>query len=233
MPTGILADLATILIGSLIGINFKSSIPHKLIDPLVKIFGISAVAIGIIAFVKIKSLPAVILSLILGLIIGELLDLDAKIKNLLLNVLQKFNFTHIQDYDEYLNFYAIVALTFCASGTNIFGAFSEGLNGDTTILISKAVMDIWASAIFASRLGSPILFILLPQSVIMLSLFFMSKIIAVFINSAMLADFIAIGGLLTIILGFSIIEVNIAKVINLLPCLIIVFPVSYIFSILF
>lgn len=93
-------------------------------------------------------------------------------------------------------------------------------------------MDILASLIFASRLGKPILFILLPQSCIMLSLFCISNFLTAFITANMIADFIAIGGLLTIILGMSILELITLKLVNLLPALILIFPVSHFFSLL-
>ena len=72
---------------------------------------------------------------------------------------------------------------------NIFGAFNEGLSGDTTILFSKAVIDIFASIIFATRLGYPMLLITIPQFIIMGGLFFCSQFLMVFISNTMILDF--------------------------------------------
>lgn len=231
MPIGIVSDLLSILIGSIIGINFKHLMPEEIKVSLIKIFGICALTIGIVSLTKINSLPAVIFALIFGYLIGESLNCDTKLKAFILSVIKKFKFNDISDHEQYIEFYIIVTITFCASGTN-FGAFNEGINGDSSILISKAVMDILASLIFASRLGKPILFILLPQSCIMLSLFCISNFLTAFITANMIADFIAIGGLLTIILGMSILELITLKLVNLLPALIIIFPVSHFFSLL-
>lgn len=232
MPIGIVSDLLSILIGSIIGINFKHLMPERIKVSLIKIFGICALTIGIVSLMKINSLPAVIFALIFGYLLGESLNCDTKLKAFILSVIKKFKFNDIGDHEQYIEFYIIVTITFCASGTNIFGAFNEGISGDSSILISKAVMDILASLIFASRLGKPILFILLPQSCIMLSLFCISNFLTAFITANMIADFIAIGGLLTIILGMSILELITLKLVNLLPALIIIFPVSHFFSLL-
>lgn len=132
-----------------------------------------------------------------------------------------------------MNFYIIVAVTFCASGTNIFGSLNEGMTGDMTVLISKAVMDIFASVIFATTLGYAINLIVIPQCLILSTLFYLSKLIMPIISQTMLSDFIAVGGILTFVLGLSILKIIKINVANLLPALILVFPASYIFGLLF
>lgn len=61
MPIGIVSDLLSILIGSIIGINFKHLMPERIKVSLIKIFGICALTIGIVSLMKINSLPAVFL----------------------------------------------------------------------------------------------------------------------------------------------------------------------------
>ena len=116
-----------------------------------------AIAIGMVSLIKLSSLPAVILSLILGTLIGELLRFDDKIKGIFGKAISRMHFQVEGDRREYMNFYVTVAAVFCASGTNIFGAFSEGMTGDFTVLLSKASMDIFASLIFAAVLGAAML----------------------------------------------------------------------------
>lgn len=202
MPYGVLTDIFCIILGGIIGPNLNIKITYKYREPLIKIFGISALAIGIISFIKVNCLPCVILALILGFILGEFFDLDTKLKNLLAKIIYKLNFKHKFKNEEeknlYMDFYLLVAATFCASGTNIFGAFNEGLSGDTTILFSKAVIDIFASIIFSTRLGYPMLLITIPQFIIMGGLFFCSQFLMVFISNTMILDFISIGGLVFI-----------------------------------
>lgn len=237
MPYGVLADIFCIILGGIIGPNLNIKITYKYREPLIKIFGISALAVGIVSFIKVNCLPCVILALILGFILGEFFDLDTKLKSLLAKIIYKLNFKHKFKNEEeknlYMDFYLLVAATFCASGTNIFGAFNKGLSGDTTILFSKAVIDIFASIIFATRLGYPMLLITIPQFIIMGGLFFCSQFLMVFISNTMILDFISIGGLLTIILSLNMIGISIVSIVNILPALVIIFPISYLFSFIF
>lgn len=230
MPKGIIIDCLCIIIGGVIGSKFKENIPHKIKEPLTIIFGICAITIGIMSFIKLHSLPAIIFSLITGTVIGELCDLDTRVKKIFSSIIKKLNFKTDEDEEKYMNFYMIVAITFCASGTNIFGALNEGMTGDMTILLSKASMDIFASVIFASTLGYAINLIVIPQFIIMTLLFYFARIIMPVITPYMMLDFIAVGGLLTFILGLNIAKIKDIKAINLLPALFLVFPISYFFE---
>lgn len=104
-----------------------------------------------------------ILAFILGGLIGEAVNLDDKIKSLFQRILERLRFQIHGDKEVYMRFYLIVTVTFCASGTNIFGAINEGISGDFTILLSKAVMDIFAATLFATTLGRAMNLIVLPQ----------------------------------------------------------------------
>lgn len=91
MPIGIVSDLLSILIGSIIGINFKHLMPEGIKVSLIKIFGICALTIGIVSLMKINSLPAVIFALIFGYLIGESLNCDTKLKAFILSVIKNLN----------------------------------------------------------------------------------------------------------------------------------------------
>ena len=218
-PLGVIIDCLCVFIGTNIGCFMQNRLPEKLKHSLHDVFGVAAIAIGITSLIKLSSLPAVILSLILGMIVGELLDAEKHIKSFFSKILLKFKFSVPNDEDEYLQFYLIVAITFCASGTNIFGAIDEGITGDFTILLSKATMDIFASVIFASTLGKAMNLIIIPQF-----------LITPFITANMFNDFIAVGGLMTFILGLNIAKIKSISAVNLLPALLIVWPASYAFS---
>ena len=57
MPYGVLADIFCIILGGIIGPNLNIKITYKYREPLIKIFGISALAIGIVSFIDILPMP--------------------------------------------------------------------------------------------------------------------------------------------------------------------------------
>lgn len=232
IPTGVIIDCGCVLAGGILGSLLKERVPCRIKQPMNVVFGMAAIAIGIVSIIKLHSLPAVILALILGALIGEIVNLDDKVKSSFQRVLEKLHFKITGDKNEYMQFYLIVAVTFCASGTNIFGAISEGISGDFTILLSKAVMDIFAATIFAATLGWAMNIIVLPQFVILCLCFYCAQFIIPLTTPAMLNDFIAVGGLLTFVLGLNIAQIKQISAVNLLPALILIWPCSWMFSLI-
>lgn len=232
IPKGIIIDCCCVLFGTNLGSTIKSRVPERIKQPMNVIFGIAAIAIGITSMVKLQSLPAVILALILGALTGEMMNLDRRVNSLFERILEKLHFKISGNKEYYMRFYLIVAVTFCASGTNIFGAINEGMTGDFTILLSKAVMDIFAATIFAATLGRAMNLIVLPQFLILCTCFYSAQFIMPLTTSAMLNDFIAVGGLLTFVLGLSIAQIKHISAVNLLPSLILIWPSSWLFSLI-
>lgn len=232
IPKGIIIDCCCVLFGTNLGSTIKSRVPERIKQPMNVIFGIAAIAIGITSMVKLQSLPAVILALILGALAGEMMNLDRRVNSLFERILEKLHFKILGNKEDYMRFYLIVAVTFCASGTNIFGAINEGMTGDFTILLSKAVMDIFAATIFAATLGRAMNLIVLPQFLILCACFHSAQFIMPLTTAAMLNDFIAVGGLLTFVLGLSIAQIKHISAVNLLPSLILIWPSSWLFSLI-
>ena len=226
VPKGIILDCLCVLLGTNLGSAIKNHIPARINQPMNVIFGLSAIAIGITSVVKLHSLPAVIL----GGLIGEAVNLDDKIKSLFQRILERLRFQIHGDKEVYMRFYLIVTVTFCASGTNIFGAINEGISGDFTILLSKAVMDIFAATLFATTLGRAMNLIVLPQFLILCACFYGARFILPLTTEAMLQDFVAVGGLLTLVLGLSIAQIKHISAVNLLPALVLIWPSSWLFG---
>ncbi len=67
-------------------------------------------------------------------------------------------------HDEFISTLVTVIVLFCASGTGIYGSLDSGMTGDSTILISKSVLDFFTAAIFACNLGYVVSVIAIPNS---------------------------------------------------------------------
>ena len=78
MPMGVLIDCLCVLIGGTLGAKYRTRIPERFQEPLTVVFGICAMAIGIASFIRLNGLPAVILALVMGAVIGEALNLEEK-----------------------------------------------------------------------------------------------------------------------------------------------------------
>jgi len=175
-------------------------------------------------------MPAVTLALILGTIIGEALRIEDQINFASLRLktlIERITNTAAADNDTYISRFVGLLMLFCTGSTGILGAIGEGVNGDSTVLLTKSVMDIFAAFAFAAHMGPMIACIAIPQFLFFSILFWSAGFIMPLTAPLMIGDFMACGGILAIITGFRICELKDFRIANTLPALFIVMPLSY------
>ncbi|MFQ6862351.1 MAG: DUF554 domain-containing protein [Beduini sp.] len=232
MPFGVIVNTLAVFIGSMIGGLLRHYVPEHLKETLPKVFGVCAMSIGITSLVNVQTLPIVIMSLIIGTVIGEMLHIDRYVSYFFEKILKRCSFKIEGDHSAYMEMYLLVVVMFCMSGTGIFGALVEGMSGDSTVLMSKSILDFFTAILFGTTLGYAQALIPIPQFVILFACFLIAKGILPYVNDVMIMDFKACGGLMTIILGMSVAKILHIKAINLIPSLVIVMPLVGIYQIL-
>lgn len=230
MPIGILVNSCAILIGGLLGAAVGSKIPEHIRASLPLAFGCCSMLMGITNIVKMKTMPAVVLAIIIGTIIGEIFRLELRFQQLGSyfgpRVAKLFHADMSGDNEAVLIDFVSALVLFCASGTGIFGALQSGLNGDHTLLITKAILDFFTAAVFAVTVGYLTAFICLPQLAIMLLLFASAKLLMPVISDTMLMDFMCCGGVLVFVTGFRITKIRNFPIGSMIPAMILVMPIS-------
>lgn len=225
---------ATVVAGSLAGAFLGSRMSRNLRERMPMVFGCASLGLGVAMVVKVQSLPPMVLALVLGSIFGELFHLETGIQKLATKaraLIEKFaKPSGDLSHDEFLEKFVAIMVLFCVSGTGIFGAMSEGMTGDPTLLIVKAILDLFTSAIFAATLGYTVVTLVVPQFIIQTSLFFGAALIMPLTTPAMVADFSACGGLIMLATGFRICGIKQFPVANMIPSLFMVMPLSALWS---
>jgi len=223
MPDGIIVNCLSVVTGGLGGLLLKKVLPENLKKTLLVYFGFGALIIGITAIVKLKSLPIVVLSLIIGSIIGELLNLDGRLKKSLTRLLNR---TALKEDKEKEDIIVILIAIFCFSGTGMFGVFNEGFLGDSSVLYAKSALDFFTAMIFSSSVGALVSLIAVPQFIVFILLYFLARLLGPVLLENTIANFISIGGIITLKIGFNISKIKEIKVINTIPSFVIVILLS-------
>lgn len=225
MPIGITTDVVATFCGAILGLLVGKKLPEYLKNALNSILGIAAITMGINMIIKVHTLSAVVLALILGCIVGELLHLEDAVNGGVRKIMSKI-FGGKAD-EGFLVQLSVVVVLFCCSGTGWYGSLNEGLTGDGTILVTKSILDCITACIFGSLLGGIVPMLCIPQAVIFGALFLVSGLVQPYITPEMIADFSAAGGIITLCAGLRMTGIKRdLKLLNLLPTLIIVFFVS-------
>ena len=224
MPVGIIIDVASVILGGLVGSAAKKWIPESLKDHMNAILGLCALCMGISAVVLMKNLPPVVFSVILGTLIGLLIKLGAGIQKASGAVLNKV----MKGADQQTSDLMLTAVVlFCASGTGIYGSLDAGMTGNHSVLIAKAVLDFFTAVIFACQLGKATSFIGIPQFAVQFALFCLAKIIVPMTTEVMIADFKACGGFILVATGLRMLKVRAFPIADMIPAMVLVMPVSF------
>lgn len=225
MPIGIITDVSATLCGALVGCVLSSRLGDSWKKLLNNLLGIAALVMGIVLIIRAKNLSAVILALLLGACVGELLRLEDRINGLAIAVTGKLMGGGADG--AYLAQVSAALILFCCGGTGWFGALNEGLTGDGSILVTKAILDCVTACIFAALLGKIIPCLCVPQLCVYLTLFGVAHLVQGAITDTMIADFSAVGGIVTLVAGLRLCRIKEdIKGLNLLPGLILAFFVS-------
>ena len=229
MPVGVLADGLAVLLGGLAGGKLGNLLQEQMKQELTLIFGVVSIAMGISYVVRVNAMPAVVLAVILGLVLGRLAGLTRWIELAVGMILRPMGGLSQGGKDaltpeKFMEQFISAAVLFCASGTGIFGALESGMSGDHTVLLAKALLDIFTAAIFAASLGCAICAVCIPQMALMLAL------ILPHTTELMRADFMACGGILMLATGFRIAGIKSFPIADMLPAMILIMPLSSLWS---
>ena len=230
MPIGILVNVASVLMGGILGSAAGAYIRARFNKALTSIFGLSAILIGISMIGQMDSLSAVILSLILGGLAGEAAQLERSVNRGITVLARRLPGSSLSD-EQRENIISMIVL-FCFSGTGWFGSMNAGITGDHSILFAKSIMDFFTAAIFGAASGYLVGLIAIPQCAVFLALFYMSKSLMPLMTAGMIGDFKAVGGIITLALGLKLSGIRHYDAINLLPAIILVFFISHLWSLL-
>lgn len=239
MVVGPFINAAAILLGGIAGAVLSNKLPERVRLALPLTFGIASMGMGVVLIVKVAHMPVMVLSLVLGALIGELCYIERGIGRLagwargLIAPRSSARSASAGGQQEFLDAFVAIVVLFCASGTGIFGSMHEGMTGDASVLIAKSFLDLFTATIFAASLGIAVALIAIPQMAIQLLLAFGAVFILPLTTAAMQADFSAVGGLMMLATGLRICGIKLFPVANMLPALVLAMPISSLWSAFF
>ena len=238
MLTGTIVNALAILAGSVAGIllsrlagRFSSVLPasaiklgERLQTIIMQGIALCVLYLGISGSLEGQNTLITILSMVLGAIIGEALDLDRRMQSLG-NWVQRRTERLLPAHGKVSvsEGFVTASLLFCVGAMAIVGALQDGLTGDHSTLFAKALLDGISAIIFGASLGIGVSFsavaVFLYQGIIALLASFLSP----FLGDAVIAEMTCVGSLLILVLGTNLLNVTKIKVMNLVPA--VFFPI--------
>ena len=222
---GVLVNTGTVLVGSLVGLLLKKGIPERVSQGIMVAIGLCTMYIGIDGALKGENTLVLIVSMVVGTLIGTLLDLDGKL-NRLGNYVEK-KMRRPGEKTSVAEGFVTACLLFCIGAMTIVGSLQAGMTGDNELIFTKALLDLISSCMLASALGfgmtlSAVFVFLFQGALVLLGMGLKNFII----DEAMIAEITCAGSVMIIGLGFNIVGLSKFKIINMLPAVALV-PLVY------
>ncbi len=223
--TGTIVNFFAILTGSLVGIFLKEKFPKKMQEIVMQALSLAVILIGVQMALQTNNVLIVIFSLVIGAVVGELIDIENKLEKVGIHIKKRFN----SEDDLFVQGFVQASLVFCVGAMAIMGSIQDGLNNDPTILYNKSILDGFASIAFAATSGIGVAFSAIPVFLYQGSITLLSSVAERYLADAMITEMTATGGLLILAIGFNILGIAKIKVGNLLPSLLFAVILTIIF----
>ncbi len=222
---GTLVNIIAVIVGSSIGLLFNKSLPEKVIKPVFQAIGLFTLVLGISMAIKTEEILLLIFSLVLGTIVGSLLDLDTGFEKFSNFLQRKINLKNEKFSEGLITSF----LLFCMGSMTILGAFEEGLGGKPNLLLAKSVLDGFSSIALASGFGIGVMFSTVPLLIFQGGLTLLAAFLEQFFTDPIINELTATGGILLLGLGLNILEIKLIKVMNMLPALLFIVVLTLVF----
>lgn len=220
--TGTFLNIATVIIGGLVGLLFGARIPDKLKETVIAGMGLFTAAMGIQMFLKTENPLIVLGALLIGTLLGEWWRIEDGLDNLGKVLEQRFSKADDDGSNKFVRGFLTASLLFCVGPMAILGSIQDGLTGDYNLLAVKSVLDGFASLAFASTLGVGVMFSTIVILVYQGGISLLAVQLNAIVTPAMMNELTAAGGVMLMGVGISnLLEIKKIRVGNMLPGLLV------------
>lgn len=226
----VIVNTIAVLIGSAVGLVCRKGIPQKYRDAIMLAIGICTLFIGIDGALAGENVLVAIVSMVLGVAVGTLLDIDGKLERLGKFVESKFAAGGTRT--PVAQGLVTAFLLWCVGAMTIVGSIQAGVAHNYEMIFTKSVLDLISSIMLASSLG---IGVLLAGGLLFIwqgGLVLLSGLIEPLLSTAMINEITCVGSLLIIALGLNIIGITKIKVADFLPAIVFAPIVTALFSVI-
>ena len=214
---GTLANCVAIIIGALLGVFCKRGLPEKWQETMMSSIALCILIIGVQMALKTQNIIIVIFSLVLGAIVGEILDIEAAMNRLGQYLGNKLSQGDGSAAAAIAAGFVNASILFCSGAMAILGSIQDGLSADHTTLFAKATLDGLISLILSANLGIGVILSALSVGIYQGSITLLAGVVGPLVTEAMLTEITASGGIMIMAIGCNMLKISSIRIGNLLP----------------
>lgn len=226
---GTIVNTAAVVLGGGLGLLLKNGIAKKFETILMQALGLATVFIGAGGVLKYmlvvedgniatRGTMLLIFSLVIGCILGQLLDIESQMEKLGTRLKTA---VRIKNDNRFVEGFVNTSLIICVGAMAIVGAMEDGLSGDSSTLIAKAVLDFALVVILASTYGVGAMFSAIPIFVYQGAITVIAAMFGAVISDVLIGELSFVGSALIFCVGVNLVREKTFRVANMLPALLI------------
>ncbi len=224
---GTIINTAAIILGGVLGLLFGHALSENMKVTVIQGLGLAVLLIGGSMALQTNNPLIVILSLVIGGVIGELIDIELRLKNFGLWMENRFG---RGEDGRFTRAFVSTSLIFCVGAMAIMGSIESGLTGNHSILIAKSLLDGITAMVFASSMGIGVLAAAIPVLLYQGAITLASSSLQDVLSQQIVTEMSATGGLLIFAIGLNILDIKEIKVGNLMPGIFVAIPLTILFA---
>lgn len=216
---GTLINCAGIILGGVAGFLFGKYMPERVREGLNMACGITVLFIGISGAMEQMLLVGgksmfVVICIALGTLVGELINIEGLFERF--GEWLKIKTGNAKDKD-FVNAFVTASLTVCIGAMAIVGAIQDGLSGDYSILVTKAILDLIIIIVMTCSMGKGCVFSAIPVFVFEGAITLLAKLISPVVTEAAQNNISLVGSILIFCVGVNLVWGKKVRVANMLP----------------
>ena len=226
---GTIINTAAVLAGGLLGLLLKNGVAKKFENILMQALGLATIFVGAGGVLKYmlvveegglntRGTMLLIFSLVIGCLIGQWLDIEAKMEILGIKLKQA---VRVKNDNHFVEGFVTTSLIICVGAMAIVGAMQDGLSGDSSMLVAKSLLDFALVAILASAYGVGPVFSAIPIFVYQGTITLIAALFGSVISDGLIEQLSFVGSALIFCVGVNIVKEKTFQVANMLPALLI------------
>ncbi len=226
---GTMINTVAVIAGGFLGMLLKNGVAGRFEKILMQALGLSTMFIGVSGVLKYmlvlengslttRGSMLLIFSLVIGCILGQLLDIEDKTEKLGIKLKAAVK---IKNDNRFVDGFVTASLIICVGAMAIVGAMEDGLSGDCSTLIAKSLLDFVLVTIMAAAYGVGVVFSALPIFVYQGAITLIAVLFGSVISDTLIGELSFVGNSLVFCVGVNLVKEKTFRVANMLPALLI------------
>ncbi len=220
---GTIINVCAILVGGMVGLLIRKRLPERVSQTVIQVMGLVSLLVGLRMALEGEELILVVISLAGGAAVGEWVNIEDRLEKFGRGLEKRFHKAEGSTARGFIS----TSLLFCTGSMAIIGSITDGLKGDSSILVTKAMLDGIVSIPFAATMGIGVVGSALPVLVYQGSLTILAAKAQAVFSPDMIRELTSVGGLIVMGIGLNIMGLSRLRVGNLIPSLLIIVVLLY------